>query len=329
MGEEPLLPKPHGAVEYGGGGVFSPHASPRLVSPLPLLSLLKQGDSRRKSPLRSRPPPQGHQPDQMPPALKQPVQGGGESPAHQLRGLLDLFCNSWMGGVWGLDPRGWVVEEHELPAGSRICRWGTSTEPQQQGGPQSPPPPWAAEGPSLLGGPDGSAMIQGRSVGEGARGCRGHPSPHSHSLWGTETCSSWGSAWPGRGERDAGVGAIAAMPPSDPARSRREAAALFLLLSCCRKNLCWASERLSREAINPALPDLQAAPFPPSLARRSRGSSSAKGWRTTGPPTLPSSSLSPSKAPMALRVLPKSPKPVLPPGSQGVGWSSISLSWCP
>lgn len=44
------------------------------------------------------------------------------------------------------------------------------------------------------------------------------------------------------------------MLPSDPARSRREAAAVFLFLSCRQKNLCWASERLSREAINPGLP---------------------------------------------------------------------------
>lgn len=29
---------------------------------------------------------------------------------------------------------------------------------------------------------------------------------------------------------------------------------MFLFLSCRQKNLCWASERLSREAINPGLP---------------------------------------------------------------------------
>lgn len=101
--------------------VCVPHASPRLVSPLPLLSLLKQQG-------------EGRLPEEAlgalqcpPPALNQPVQGRGESAAQQQRRLFDLFCNSWVGGTWGLDPRGEGVE-HELPAGSRTTTslWGAS-----------------------------------------------------------------------------------------------------------------------------------------------------------------------------------------------------------
>lgn len=143
--------------------------------------------------------------------------------------------------------------EHELPAGSRSrsSRWGSSAElqQQQQGEPRSPPSSlsWATERPSILGGarwfcPDPRQISGGR-----CQELQGTPPPTI--LFGEQRPTAPGAP-PGLKDRRRG----AAMLPSDPDRSRREAAAVFLFLSCRQKNLRWASERLSSEVINPGLP---------------------------------------------------------------------------